>query len=217
MRNGADIKVPDLYHKQAYIVLTSLIVNEVALSYLLYAVKQIEKLPVYRFSVKKHLREASTLRKEYDNKVYRTIKEHNHQFYADMNDRFLEYVGHDLDILYETIKRLYDKAHVPNSSSLATFTQAYTLLTMAVRLNTANKELCKTEGISGVYRRLDMFDLTNILRHVEVAHEEVTKPINGDGDMQEYKMACDILFGKLIDGDILVKTIDTEKELEDNL
>lgn len=215
MRNGADIKDLDLYHKQAYIVLTSLIVNEVALSYLLYAVKQIEKLPVYRFSVKKHLREASTLRKEYDNKVYRIIKEHNHQFYADMNDRFLEYVGHDLDILYETIKRLYDKDCVSHSSDLATFTQAYTLIIMSVRLNAANKELSKVEAISGVYRRLELFDLTSILRHVEIAHEEVTRQIKGSGDMSEYKIACDILFNKLIDGDILIKTIDTNKELEE--
>lgn len=200
-----------------YIIYTSLFANELAVGSLFNAMSAVKKTPLYRQEIKKHLNEADRMRKQYEHTISRVITEKHHQYLADINDAFQELVEHDLEILYQSAKRIFDKARIPLSSELAVITQAYTMISMSVRLNEAHRDLVKKELPGMMNLQLDLFDLSSMLKHVGIAYDKIIGPIKYEPDMAEYALACDILFNKLINGEIVMQSINANKDMEDDL
>lgn len=210
-KNTSDI------NKKAYIVYTSMFTNDISSGCLHYAVDYLKRIPLYRYEVKLHLNEAERLRREYEHTISRVITKRHHQYLADINDAFQELIEHDLEILYQSAKRLFDKANVPHSKELAMMTQAYTMLSMSVRLNEAHREFVKNELPGMMKLQLDLFDLSPMLKHVGIAYDKIIGPIKYEPNMAEYALACDILFNKLINGEIVMQSINANKDMEDDL
>ena len=177
----------------------------------------VKKTPLYRQEIKKHLNEADRMRKQYEHTISRVITEKHHQYLADINDAFQELVEHDLEILYQSAKRIFDKARIPLSSELAVITQAYIMISMSVRLNEAHREFVKNELPGMMKLQLDLFDLSPMLKHVGIAYDKIIGPIKYEPNMAEYALACDILFNKLINGEIVMQSINANKDMEDDL
>lgn len=201
----------------AYIIYTSLFANELAVGSLFNAMSAVKKTPLYRQEIKKHLNEADRMRKQYEHTISRVITEKHHQYLADINDAFQELVEHDLEILYQSAKRIFDKARIPLSSELAVITQAYTMISMSVRLNEAHRDLVKKELPGMMNLQLDLFDLSSMLKHVGIAYDKIIGPIKYEPDMTEYQMACDIIFAKMVNGEEIMKSINVDKEMEEDL
>lgn len=199
----------------AYIIYTSLFANELAVGSLFNAMSAVKKTPLYRQEIKKHLNEADRMRKQYEHTISRVITEKHHQYLADINDAFQELVEHDLEILYQSAKRIFDKARIPLSSELAVITQAYTMISMSVRLNEAHRDLVKKELPGMMNLQLDLFDLSSMLKHVGIAYDKIIGPIKYEPDMTEYQMACDIIFAKMVNGEEIMKSINVDKEMEE--
>lgn len=199
----------------AYIIYTSLFANELAVGSLFNAMSTVKKTPLYRQEVKKHLNEADRMRKQYEHTISRVITEKHHQYLADINDAFQELVEHDLEILYQSAKRIFDKARIPLSSELAVITQAYTMISMSVRLNEAHRDLVRKELPGMMNIQLDLFDLSSMLKHVGIAYDKIIGPIKYEPDMTEYQMACDIIFAKMVNGEEIMKSINVDKEMEE--
>lgn len=199
----------------AYIIYTSLFANELAVGSLFNAMSTVKKTPLYRQEVKKHLNEANRMRKQYEHTISRVITEKHHQYLADINDAFQELVEHDLEILYQSAKRIFDKARIPLSSELAVITQAYTMISMSVRLNEAHRDLVRKELPGMMNLQLDLFDLSSMLKHVGIAYDKIIGPIKYEPDMTEYQMACDIIFAKMVNGEEIMKSINVDKEMEE--
>lgn len=199
----------------AYIIYTSLFANELAVGSLFNAMSAVKKTPLYRQEIKKHLNEADRMRKQYEHTIFRVITEKHHQYLADINDAFQELVEHDLEILYQSAKRIFDKARIPLSSELAVITQAYTMISMSVRLNEAHRDLVKKELPGMMNLQLDLFDLSSMLKHVGIAYDKIIGPIKYEPDMTEYQMACDIIFAKMVNGEEIMKSINVDKEMEE--
>lgn len=199
----------------AYIIYTSLFANELAVGSLFNAMSAVKKTPLYRQEIKKHLNEADRMRKQYEHTISRVITEKHHQYLADINDAFQEFVEHDLEILYQSAKRIFDKARIPLSSELAVITQAYTMISMSVRLNEAHRDLVKKELPGMMNLQLDLFDLSSMLKHVGIAYDKIIGPIKYEPDMTEYQMACDIIFAKMVNGEEIMKSINVDKEMEE--
>lgn len=198
----------------AYIIYTSLFANELAVGSLFNAMSTVKKTPLYRQEIKKHLNEADRKRKQYEHTIFRVITEKHHQYLADINDAFQELVEHDLEILYQSAKRIFDKARIPLSSELAVITQAYTMISMSVRLNEAHRDLVRKELPGMMNIQLDLFDLSSMLKHVGIAYDKIIGPIKYEPDMTEYQMACDIIFAKMVNGEEIMKSINVDKEME---
>lgn len=198
----------------AYIIYTSLFANEMAVGSLFNAMNTVKKTPLYRQEIKKHLNEADRMRKQYEHTISRVITEKHHQYLADINDAFQELVEHDLEILYQSAKRIFDKARIPLSSELAVITQAYTMISMSVRLNEAHRDLVRKELPGMMNIQLDLFDLSSMLKHVGIAYDKIIGPIKYEPDMTEYQMACDIIFAKMVNGEEIMKSINVDKEME---
>ena len=199
----------------AYIIYTSLFANELAVGSLFNAMSTVKKTPLYRQEVKKHLNEANRMRKQYEHTISRVITEKHHQYLADINDAFQELVEHDLEILYQSAKRIFDKARIPLSSELAVITQAYTMISISVRLNEAHRDLVRKELPGMMNLQLDLFDLSSMLKHVGIAYDKIIGPIKYEPDMTEYQMACDIIFAKMVNGEEIMKSINVDKEMEE--
>ena len=199
----------------AYIIYTSLFANELAVGSLFNAMSAVKKTPLYRQEIKKHLNEADRMRKQYEHTISRVITEKHHQYLADINDAFQELVEHDLEILYQSAKRIFDKARIPLSSELAVITQAYTMISMSVRLNEAHRDLVKKELPGMMNLQLDLFDLSSMLKHVGIAYDKIIGPIKYEPNMTEYQMACDIIFAKMVNGEEIMKSINVDKEMEE--
>lgn len=199
----------------AYIIYTSLFANELAVGSLFNAMSAVKKTPLYRQEIKKHLNEADRMRKQYEHTISWVITEKHHQYLADINDAFQDLVEHDLEILYQSAKRIFDKARIPLSSELAVITQAYTMISMSVRLNEAHRDLVKKELPGMMNLQLDLFDLSSMLKHVGIAYDKIIGPIKYEPDMTEYQMACDIIFAKMVNGEEIMKSINVDKEMEE--
>lgn len=151
-------------------------------------------------------------RSSYIRSMHRTIGDEHKDFFYAANDRFIDKVSHNLDVLYYSIKRVLDKNKVINSKQTSMFMYAYTLCEYACKHHDALiRELSKTDKvlaekiydagiyIGGVYGKMGLMS-----RNIKIGTDVGTVNLNDDSDcLSAYR----IIDGLCTDGRIIYEAI----------
>lgn len=183
-----------------------LFTNDIAIGEVMEAIYRLKRSPLYKQRTKQAANQVDKMQKEYEDKVFR-ISSDISGFYADANETFTEEVRNDIEILYYSIKRVFDKVRLEHSDILARLELARTLTELScINLDKREQEMTacdkRLRKYSLIYlRQTKLRDAMNRLMS--------TFPIPSDTDVdtEECRMALNALGNRLTDGRIIAKAI----------
>lgn len=176
-----------------------LFANDIAIGRVIEAVDKLKKSDWYRFEVKQKARKVEEEMKRYE-RVLNKVVGRSSDFFADANEKFLDEVEKDVEVMYFSVKRVFDRACVERSELMAMMEMARSMCMVAcVNFDKRMEELRAKDpmfrGVGLTYlRQTELLKCLNMLIDVVPLHTSIN--LNTD----ECKMAVRVLSGKLADG-----------------
>lgn len=180
--------------------------NDITIGEVVDGIDKLKHTPLYKHRTKQVANEVGKLRKEYESKVFQICAD-NRWFYADANESFSEEVMNDIEILYYSIKRVFDNAGLVYSDVLARLELARTLAELAcVNLDKREQDMYKSDKRLRKYSLMYM-RLTKLRDAMNMLMSTFPIPSFVNVDTEECRMALNALANKLADCRIIAKAI----------
>lgn len=183
-----------------------LFTNDIVLGRILEAVEAIKKTSLFKQKTKQMINKVMKEKIKYEKLISKVIGDKS-SFFADANDIFIEEVKKDIDILYFTIKKEFDKHKLQYSDVIAKMETARTLCYFAcVQLDKRMDELISKDNRFKNFS-IDYIRQTSMLHYIDETMRTFQIPFNIDLNTKECTTAINILSKKLADCDIISKAI----------
>lgn len=119
---------------------------------------------IFSFKTKMYAKKVDLARACYEKKINTVIGKRCGELFADNNEDFLEEVKKDIDVLYFSIKNVYDKEKMPYSDLLSKLEMTRTILEYSC--NMVDNRMKELKGVDDVFNIVNIgyMRLTNLLR-----------------------------------------------------
>lgn len=183
-----------------------LFTNDIVSGLALDAVEAVRKSPLCRYKAKQAVNRVEREQRKYERTVNRMVGDKG-AFFADANDMFLNDVRKHVEILYWSIKRVFDKAGLGHSGTIAKLELARTLCGFAcAQLDRREAELWAKDPRFKRFA-IDYLRQTALLHALDEAMRSLNIPCTVDLHSADCQNAMNILSTKLADADTIAKAI----------
>ena len=197
-----------------------LFTNDVAMSYIYDTLERIEKLPMYRGSIKYRANMLRNRMRDYNAKMGKRIKELAY-FLADLNDELESTLGLDMMKLENSVSMELSRCHVPNIGVMTKLAIAYTMVDATLANCDAVIDSLET-NVKYYALPMKKYKLTSVAesfkQFAKLVQKENAKLGHYHCDLRkndEIEHGFLIIIQKLKDGDFILKLlekIDTKKD-----
>ena len=183
-----------------------LFTNDIAITTVMEAVEAVRKSDSYRHETKRITNVIDRLRGKYEKMLFEVIGDRS-GFFADANEAFLEDVQKHVDILYYSIKGVFDKARLEDSALLARCELARTMCEFScIQLDKREEEL---RQVDSRFRRSNIgyLRLTALHKELDRLMRTMGIPCTVNLDTDTCRAAVNVLSAKLCDARLIAKAI----------
>lgn len=183
-----------------------LFTNDIVIGLTYEAEVAIKESPLYRYDIKRKLKDLVKCRLEYEKISNRVIGD-KINFFADANDIFIKEVHRYINSLHSAIKKQYDKSNLKHSDVISKLELARILCNFScVQLDDREKALCDKDirfnNLSIKYLRL-----TKLYESLCIIKKALNIPCTVNLNTEECTKAINILSVKLADANTIAKAI----------
>lgn len=183
-----------------------LFTNDIAITAVIEAVEAVRKSAFYRQETKRITNVIDNLRRKYEKMLFEVIGDRS-GFFADANDIFFEDVQKHVDILYYSIKGVFDKHSLDDSALLARCELARTMCEFScIQLDKREEEL---RQVDSRFKRASIgyLRLTALHKELDRLMRTFGIPCTVNLDTDTCRSAINVLSVKLCDARIIAKAI----------
>lgn len=183
-----------------------LFTNDIVCGLVIDAIEKVKKSPLYRHRTKQLINQCSAERSSYEKLINRIIGDRN-EFFANANDLFREDIDKHLDVLYYSIKQVFDKHRIPNSGVISLLEQTRTMCEFScAQFDKRVEELKKADNRFNGFA-LEYMRITSLLHKLNETMRSIDIPTTVDLNTESCINAINILSKKLVDGEVIAKAI----------
>lgn len=188
------------------VVYNILLTNDICCGKIIEAVDEIKKSKYYSFKMKEHVNKLDKERRRYEKYMNSIIKDLG-WYFADLNDNFMDTVANDIDILYFSMKKVFDREKYEDSSMLAKVELARSLCEFSCCQYDNRIQELKSIDRALVYVPIDYLRLTNMYYLIRKVMSEFKHVKNISEGIEECQAALNVVMRKMGDFDEIVNTL----------
>lgn len=183
-----------------------LFTNDIVCGLIIDSIGKVKKSPLYRQRTKQLINQCSKERAKYEKMLNRIIGGRD-EFFASANDKFREDIDKHLDVLYYSIKQVFDRHKIANSDVIALLEEARTMCSFScTQFDNRFKELLDADtrfkGFS-----LEHMRMTAIDRILNLIMQSLNVPTKINLNTENCVRAMNIISKKLADEGTIAKAI----------
>ena len=183
-----------------------LFTNDIVIGQVVEAVETIKRSPLYRMKTKQLINKVEIVRRKYERMVNEVIGGRC-TFFADANDIFLEDIQKHLDVLYWSIKRVFDKHNLIHSDVISKLELARTMCEFGCAQLDKREEELQEKDKRFRKIKIDYLRQTELLKMLNEVMRTMEIPSIVNLNTEDTTRAINILSVKLASAEIIAKAI----------